>query len=131
MDAPAELKVKQDEVVLSRAVTLFANETIYVYAVSHLVLSRMPKQVQAELLNGTQPIGKILRNNQVPQHRILEPYELLDTPQEIAKHINYSKRVIKKPYTININDQTQPTPNLIPIMYITEYFPSKLPGLAQ
>jgi chorismate-pyruvate lyase len=115
-----KLQTTVDMPVLDRTVLLKANSgRVLTYATSAIVLERLPQTMQAVLLEGVTPVGKLLRTARWPQFRELDGWQLHPVSGEAARHLAVDLAYVRA-YTIFVHLAGVDKPQ--PIMHITEYF---------
>ncbi|CAD7774906.1 Chorismate pyruvate-lyase [Candidatus Methanoperedenaceae archaeon GB50] len=108
-EAAKLLKIKREEPVNHREVTLAINNRVYVFAKSLSPINRMPPQMREELMQADIPIGKILRSNRLETRRDLLEIERTRTPQ------HFPCETLSRKYVIIHNDEI--------LLWINEIFP--------
>lgn len=108
--------------VIARQVLLRGrySATVYAYAVSLLLVDRLPAEVLRELDVEPSGLGRILLNNQLENRREVLWYgreQITDLPESIEVHTGNS--FISRTYRIIVGAQ--------PMMLISEKFPSACP----
>jgi len=118
------LELQPGETRMDRSVVLYGQKTgtNYVYADSTLVIERLPKKLQDELLNSDKPIGRLWS-----QHKVEVRKEMLHvskcSPGRLLPHFTYmteNEQLFRRSYRLITSGR--------PVIIITEYFPSGLLG---
>ncbi|HET6840672.1 MAG TPA: chorismate pyruvate-lyase family protein [Candidatus Angelobacter sp.] len=118
------LELQPGETRMDRSVVLYGQKTgtNYVYADSTLVVERLPKKLQDELLNSDKPIGRLWS-----QHKVEVRKEMLHvskcSPARLLPHFKYmteNEQLFRRSYRLITSGR--------PVIIITEYFPSGLLG---
>ncbi len=108
-EAASLLKIKREEPINHREVTLAINDKIYVFAKSLSPINRMPPEMREQLMQADIPIGKILRTNKLETRRdILQIERTKKTP-------HFACESLTRKYVIIHNNKI--------LMWINETFP--------
>ena len=113
------LQLDRDTQLMERSILLQGtrSKTNYLYADSRIVLERLDPEVRNELIFTRQPIGKLLRENQIETYR-----EIIDCGIEPVGSLGQyfdldpASEMIYRTYNILINR--------LPVLQITEKFPT-------
>ncbi|HLY98535.1 MAG TPA: chorismate pyruvate-lyase family protein [Candidatus Angelobacter sp.] len=123
-DSVDALELQPGETRMDRSVVLYGQKTgtNYVYADSTLVIDRLPKKLQDELLNSDKPIGRLWS-----QYKVEVRKEMLHVskcaPGRLLPHFQYmteNEQLFRRSYRLITSGR--------PVIIITEYFPSGLLG---
>lgn len=115
----SSLQLERQYQIMERSILLQGtrSKTNYLYADSQIVLERLDPAIRNELIFTRQPIGKLLRENQVETYR-----EIIDCGIEPASRlaqyfdIDPASQIIYRTYNVLIKR--------LPVLQITEKFPT-------